>query len=119
MRARWIRENGEVVITDLPHQVSGNRVLEQIAQQMQTKKLPMVADLRDESDHENPTRLVIVPRSNRVDLDGLMAATLAMQVSGKSRAEANSEDPVIAKRVKENDEANDLKIFSWCAGGRK
>jgi topoisomerase-4 subunit A len=77
MRARWIRENGEVVVTDLPHQVSGNRVLEQIAQQMQTKKLPMVADLRDESDHENPTRLVIVPRSNRVDLDGLMAHLFA------------------------------------------
>ena len=77
MRARWVRESGEIVVTDLPHQVSGNRVLEQIAQQMQTKKLPMVADLRDESDHENPTRLVIVPRSNRVDLDGLMAHLFA------------------------------------------
>jgi topoisomerase-4 subunit A len=77
MRARWVREHGEIVVTDLPHQVSGNRVLEQIAQQMQTKKLPMVADLRDESDHENPTRLVIVPRSNRVDLDGLMAHLFA------------------------------------------
>jgi len=77
MRARWVRESGEIVITDLPHQVSGNRVLEQIAQQMQGKKLPMVADLRDESDHENPTRLVIVPRSNRVDLDGLMAHLFA------------------------------------------
>lgn len=77
MRARWINEGGEVVITDLPHQVSGNKVLEQIAQQMQAKKLPMVADLRDESDHENPTRLVIVPRSNRVDLEGLMAHLFA------------------------------------------
>ncbi|HLV78243.1 MAG TPA: DNA topoisomerase IV subunit A [Marinobacter sp.] len=77
MRARWVRENGDVVITDLPHQVSGNRVLEQIAQQMQARKLPMVADLRDESDHENPTRLVIVPRSNRIDLDGLMAHLFA------------------------------------------
>ncbi|MBZ0333081.1 DNA topoisomerase IV subunit A [Marinobacter sp. AL4B] len=77
MRARWIKENGEIVVTDLPHQVSGNRVLEQIAHQMQTKKLPMVADLRDESDHENPTRLVVVPRSNRVDLDGLMAHLFA------------------------------------------
>lgn len=77
MRARWVKENGEIVVTDLPHQVSGNRVLEQIAQQMQTKKLPMVADLRDESDHENPTRLVVVPRSNRVDLDGLMAHLFA------------------------------------------
>lgn len=77
MRARWVRDTGEIVVTDLPHQVSGNRVLEQIAHQMQTKKLPMVADLRDESDHENPTRLVIVPRSNRVDLDGLMAHLFA------------------------------------------
>ena len=77
MRARWINESGEIVVTDLPHQVSGNRVLEQIAQQMQTKKLPMVADLRDESDHENPTRLVIVPRSNRVDQEGLMAHLFA------------------------------------------
>ena len=71
MRAVWEREGGDVVITALPYQVSGSRVLEQIAQQMQATKLPMVADLRDESDHENPTRLV-VPRSNRVDLDGLM-----------------------------------------------
>jgi topoisomerase-4 subunit A len=77
MRARWVRENGEIVVTDLPHQVSGNRVLEQIAQQMQAKKLPMVADLRDESDHENPTRLVIVPRSSRVDMEGLMAHLFA------------------------------------------
>lgn len=77
MRARWIRESGDIVITDLPHQVSGNRVLEQIAAQMQARKLPMVADLRDESDHENPTRLVIVPRSGRVDTDGLMAHLFA------------------------------------------
>ncbi len=72
MRAKWVREEGDVVITDLPHQVSGAKILEQIAAQMQAKKLPMVADLRDESDHESPTRLVIVPRSNRVDADGLM-----------------------------------------------
>ncbi|MDX1756480.1 MAG: DNA topoisomerase IV subunit A [Marinobacter sp.] len=77
MRARWINESGEIVVTDLPHQVSGNKILEQIAQQMQGKKLPMVADLRDESDHENPTRLVIVPRSSRVDLDGLMTHLFA------------------------------------------
>lgn len=77
MRARWINEGGDIVVTDLPHQVSGNRVLEQIAHQMQTKKLPMVADLRDESDHENPTRLVIIPRSNRVDLEGLMTHLFA------------------------------------------
>lgn len=72
MRAVWQQESGDIVITALPHQVSGAKILEQIAQQMQAKKLPMVADLRDESDHENPTRLVIVPRSNRVDIEPLM-----------------------------------------------
>ncbi len=77
MRARWQQENGDIVITAMPHQVSGNRIMEQIAQQMQTKKLPMVADLRDESDHENPTRIVIAPRSNRVDVDGLMTHLFA------------------------------------------
>ncbi|MCR9107046.1 MAG: DNA topoisomerase IV subunit A [Gammaproteobacteria bacterium] len=73
MRAVWSRENGDIVVNAMPYQVSGSKVLEQIAQQMQAKKLPMVADLRDESDHENPTRFVIVPRSNRVDLDALMS----------------------------------------------
>ena len=77
MRAVWEREGGDVVICALPYQVSGSRVLEQIAQQMQAKKLPMVADLRDESDHENPTRLVIVPRSNRIDVEGLMSHLFA------------------------------------------
>ena len=74
MRAVWHKDedSGDIVITALPHQVSGAKILEQIAAQMQAKKLPMVADLRDESDHENPTRLVIVPRSNRVDLDQVM-----------------------------------------------
>jgi topoisomerase IV subunit A len=72
MRAVWHKENGDIIVTALPHQASGAKVLEQIAAQMNTKKLPMVADLRDESDHENPTRLVIVPRSNRVDVDVLM-----------------------------------------------
>lgn len=72
MRGIWSKEGGDIIINALPHQVSGSKVLEQIAQQMQAKKLPMVADLRDESDHENPTRLVIIPRSNRVDLDALM-----------------------------------------------
>lgn len=76
-RARWERENGDLIITALPHQVSGARILEQIAQQMQAKKLPMVEDLRDESDHENPTRLVIVPRSNRVDVDSLLSHLFA------------------------------------------
>ena len=77
MRAHYEREQGDVVITALPHQVSGARVLEQIAQQMQAKKLPMVEDLRDESDHENPTRLVIVPRSNRVDIERMMSHLFA------------------------------------------
>ena len=72
MRAIYDIEHGEVVITSLPHQASGGKVLEQIASQMQAKKLPMVVDLRDESDHENPTRLVVVPRSNRVDIEQLM-----------------------------------------------
>ena len=72
MRAVYRIEDGDVVITALPHQVSGAKVLEQIAAQMQAKKLPMVADLRDESDHENPCRIVIIPRSNRVDVEDLM-----------------------------------------------
>ena len=72
MRAVYRVEDGDVVITALPHQVSGAKVLEQIAAQMQAKKLPMVADLRDESDHENPCRIVIIPRSNRVNADELM-----------------------------------------------
>jgi len=72
MRAVYRVEDGDIVVTALPHQVSGAKVLEQIAAQMQAKKLPMVADLRDESDHENPTRIVIIPRSNRVNADELM-----------------------------------------------
>ncbi len=72
MRGVWQKEDGDIVITALPHQASPAKVLEQIAAQMLAKKLPMVADLRDESDYESPTRLVIVPRSNRVDLDALM-----------------------------------------------
>ena len=73
LRATYVKEQGDVIITALPHQVSGAKVLEQIAAQMLAKKLPMVTDLRDESDHENPTRLVITPRSNRVDIDQLMS----------------------------------------------
>ena len=72
MRAVYRVEDGDIVVTALPHQVSGSKVLEQIAAQMQAKKLPMVADLRDESDHENPCRIVIIPRSSRVDADELM-----------------------------------------------
>ena len=72
-RATYVKENGEIVITALPYQVSGAKILEQIAAQMQKKKLPMVVDLKDESDHENPTRIVIVPRSNRIDIDSVMS----------------------------------------------
>lgn len=72
MRAVWHKEGSDIVISALPHQVSGAKLLEQIAGQMRAKKLPMVEDLRDESDHENPTRIVIVPRSSRVDCDTLM-----------------------------------------------
>jgi len=74
MRAVWQKdeESGDIIVTALPHQVSGAKIMEQIAAQMQAKKLPMVADLRDESDHENPTRLVIIPRSNRIDLEQVM-----------------------------------------------
>jgi len=77
MRAVYQQEDGDIIITALPYQVSGAKVLEQIAAQMQAKKLPLVADLRDESDHENPTRLVIVPRSNRIDVESLMAHLFA------------------------------------------
>ncbi|TVV44847.1 DNA topoisomerase IV subunit A [Thalassolituus sp. C2-1] len=77
MRAVYTVEDGDIVITALPHQVSGAKILEQIAAQMQAKKLPLVTDLRDESDHENPTRLVIVPKSNRVDTDAVMAHLFA------------------------------------------
>lgn len=73
MRAVWEKEDGNIVITALPYQTSGSKVLEQIAAQMEAKKLPMLEDLRDESDHENPTRLLLVPRSNRVDLEELMS----------------------------------------------
>ncbi len=77
MRAVWHKEGSDIVITSLPHQVSGAKLLEQIANQMRAKKLPMVDDLRDESDHENPTRIVVVPRSNRIDCDQLMSHLFA------------------------------------------
>ncbi len=78
-RAVWEREDqtGHLVITALPHQVSPARVQEQIAEQMRAKKLPLVEDLRDESDHENPTRVVIIPRSGRVDPVALMTHLFA------------------------------------------
>ena len=77
VRAAWKREEGAVVVHELPWQVSGSRVLEQIAKQMRAKRLPMLENLRDESDHENPVRLVLVPRSARVDADALMAHLFA------------------------------------------
>ncbi len=72
MRSTYSIENGEIVISALPHQTSSSKILEQIALQMVAKKLPMIVDLRDESDEENPTRLVLVPKSNRVDKDAVM-----------------------------------------------
>jgi topoisomerase-4 subunit A len=71
-RAKHVVENGNVVITALPYQVSGEKIIAQIAEQMRAKKLPMLEDVRDESDHENPVRIVLIPRSNRVDLDEMM-----------------------------------------------
>lgn len=76
-RATWKREEDNIIIHALPYQVSGSKVLQQIAEQYQAKKLPMIEDFRDESDHENPTRLVIVPKSNRVDVEQLMAHLFA------------------------------------------
>lgn len=77
LRARWEVEEGNVIITALPHQVSGDDILQSIAQQMQAKKLPLVEDLRDESDHENPCRLVIMPKGRRCDADQLMSHLFA------------------------------------------
>ncbi|MDX2346161.1 MAG: DNA topoisomerase IV subunit A, partial [Legionella sp.] len=77
MRAVYVREDNQLVITALPYQVSGAKIIEQIAAQMQQKKLPMLDDLRDESDHEHPTRLVIIPRSNRVDVNSMMSHLFA------------------------------------------
>ncbi len=77
MRAKYELEEHNIVITALPHQVSGSKLLEQIAAQMQAKKLPMIEDLRDESDHENPTRLVVMPRSKRADVDAIMSHLFA------------------------------------------
>ncbi len=77
MRASWKKEDGEIVIHALPHQASPSKIIAQIAEQMTAKKLPMVEDIRDEADHENPIRIVLVPRSNRVDTDALMAHLFA------------------------------------------
>ena len=77
MRATWKKEDGEIIISALPHQSSPSKVIAQIAEQMTAKKLPMLEDIRDEADHENPIRIVLVPRSNRVDTDTLMAHLFA------------------------------------------
>ncbi len=77
MRSVYRIEKNEIVITDLPYQVSGSKVISQIADQMQVKKLPLVSDVRDESDHQNPTRLVIVLRSNRIDAEAVMSHLFA------------------------------------------
>ena len=77
MRATWKKEDGEIIISALPHQSSPSKVIAQIAEQMTAKKLPMLEDIRDEADHENPIRIVLVPRSNRVDTGALMAHLFA------------------------------------------
>ena len=77
MRAVYSIEKNEIVITELPYQVSGSKLISQIADQMQAKKLPLVSDVRDESDHKNPTRLVIVLRSNRIDAEAVMSHLFA------------------------------------------
>ena len=76
-RAVYEPNRGEIVITALPYQVSGAKILEQIANQMRAKKLPMVVDVRDESDHEYPTRIVVVLKSSRVDSEGVMSHLFA------------------------------------------
>jgi topoisomerase-4 subunit A len=73
LRASYRQENGDIVINSLPYQISGSKILEQIASQMRNKKLPLVEDLRDESDHEDPIRLVITPKSKKVDIAELMS----------------------------------------------
>ena len=77
MRAVFRIEKNEIVITELPYQVSGSKIISQIADQMTAKKLPLVSDVRDESDHKNPTRLVIVLRSNRIDAEAVMSHLFA------------------------------------------
>ena len=72
MKCAWKKEGNDIIVTDLPHQASGSKVLEQISNQMINKKLPMIVDLRDEGDHEEPTRLVISLKSNRVNAEDLM-----------------------------------------------
>jgi topoisomerase IV subunit A len=84
VRGVYTRENGNIIITALPHQVSPTKVIEQIAEQMRAKKLPMIEDLRDEGDHQQPIRIVLIPRSNRVDADELMGHLFATTDMEKS-----------------------------------
>ncbi len=77
MRATWQKVDGEIVISAVPHQASPSKIIDQIATQMKAKKLPLVDDIRDESDHQNPIRIVIVPRSKRIDFDALMSHLFA------------------------------------------
>ncbi|WP_439290747.1 DNA topoisomerase IV subunit A [Lonepinella koalarum] len=77
MRATWKKEDGEIIITAVPHQSSPTKIQAQIAEQMNSKKLPMLEDMRDEADQDNPVRIVLVPRSNRVDVDAVMAHLFA------------------------------------------
>jgi len=83
-RATWVREGQNLVVTALPYQVSPSKIMEQVAAQMRAKKLPWLEDLRDESDHENAVRLVLVPRSNRIDYEGLMGHLFATTDMEKS-----------------------------------
>jgi topoisomerase-4 subunit A len=84
MRATYEVEDGSIIITALPYQVSGAKLMEQIAAQMLAKKLPMLEDLRDESDHQNPTRLLLIPKSKRIDVDELMSHLFATTELEKS-----------------------------------
>ncbi len=99
-RAVWEKESGEIIVSELPYQASGSKILEQIAAQMAAKKLPMVSDLRDESDQDSPIRLVIEPRSNRVDVEVLMQHLFATTDLEKSyRINMNMIDISGAPRV--------------------
>ena len=77
MRATYELEDGVIIVTALPHQVSGSKLMEQIAAQMLAKKLPMIEDLRDESDHENPCRLLIIPKAKRINAEEIMSHLFA------------------------------------------
>ncbi|MEC9193039.1 MAG: DNA topoisomerase IV subunit A, partial [Pseudomonadota bacterium] len=77
LRATYEIENGEIVINSLPYQVSSSKILEQIASQIDSKKISMIEDLRDESDESNPVRIIVVPRSNRIDKTALMSHLFA------------------------------------------